>query len=167
MNRWFSFTPDLPLGRVLRRLVQRFTADRSGATAIQAMAMMPLILISTFGLIKAWEVVQVRESLHTGTYEAVRYLSLYPPAVASEDEWATIARRLIENELKNNPWITRTDLFANSLVIDVTFDASGEYECKMDFEMAVAFNYEMPSVKPFPGVGFHLNEKRRGEILCR
>jgi len=166
MNRWFEFAAGLAPRRWLPRLVRRFTADRTGATAIQAMVFIPLILLTTFGLMKAWEVVQVRESLHTGTYEATRYLSLYPPADANEVTWSDIARRMIENELKNNPWITRTDLFANSLVITVTFDGT-EYQCKMNFEMAVAFNYEMPNVKPFPGVQFKLNELREGEILCK
>src|SRR5262245_48371188 len=58
--------------RSLARLARRFVVDRMGGTAVQAMAFLPLIIISTFGLFKAWEIVQVRESLHTASYEAVR-----------------------------------------------------------------------------------------------
>lgn len=168
MNRWFmkhGFTPRWHPTAMLRRIVRRFTTDRRGGTAVQAMVMMPVIIISTFGLFKAWEVVQVRESLHTGTYEATRYLSLYPPTNPDALVWSDIARRLIENELKNNPWIGRYDLFPANLHVDVVYDGT-EYACKMNFTLDVTFDYAMPNIDPLPGITFKLIEKRDGEILC-
>lgn len=162
--RWLS--PRRRLEGVLRRTVRGFTADRRGGTAVQAMVIMPVIIIATFGLFKAWEVVQVRESVHTGTYEATRYLSLYPPENPDTLIWSDIARRMIENELKNNPWIGRYDLFPANLHVDVTFDGS-EYACKMNFILDVTFDYAMPNIDPLPGVTFKLIEKRDGEILCQ
>lgn len=164
------FAGRIRVGSTLRRLAGRFVGDRSGGTAVQAIVMMPLIIFSTFGLIKAWEVVQVRESLHTGTYEATRYLSLYPPEAADPYYWAEVATRIIETELRNNPWIDPIVFIGDAnnprgLGVTVTFDGT-EYACKMNFTIGSDLVYRLANVAPFPGVQFTLHELREGEILC-
>jgi len=157
-------------GARARRIASRFIGDRSGGTAVQAIVMMPLIIFSTFGLIKAWEIIQVRESLHTGTYEATRYLSLYPPEAADPYYWAEVATRIIETELRNNPWIDPIVFIGDAnnprgLGVNVTFDGT-EYACKMNFTIGADLAYRLANVAPFPGVQFTLQELREGEILC-
>ncbi|MEO8082705.1 MAG: hypothetical protein ABI780_02720 [Ardenticatenales bacterium] len=157
--------------RTLSRTARRFTVDRRGGTAVQAMAMMPLIIIATFTLFKMWEVVQVRESLHTGSYEAVRYLSLYPPSDPDPYFWDQIATRMIEHELRSNPWVDPSVFIgdaSNPVGLDVTttFDGS-DYDCRMKFDIAVDLHYRLPNIAPLPGVTFTLHELRNGEILCK
>lgn len=157
--------------RAVSRLGRRFSADRRGGTAVQGMAMMPLIIVSTFVLFKMWEVVQVRESLHTGTYEATRYLSLYPPSDADPYFWDQIAGRMIEHELRSNPWVDPRVFIGDAsnpvgLTVTTKFDGS-DYDCRMKFEIAVELKHRLPNIAPLPGVTFTLNELRKGEILCK
>lgn len=164
-------------GRRCARLVRRFKADRRGGTGVQAMAMMPLIIIASFTLFKMWEVVQVRESLHTGTYEAARYLSLYPPADARLELWDQIAGRIIENELRSNPWVDPIVFIGdanNPVGLKVTaIWGPEEYDCRMTFTIAADLTYRLPNppkfrgLSPFPSAGFVLHENRKGEILCK
>ena len=84
------------------RTVLRLARDRRGGTAIEALIMLPVIFAALgFGAL-LWETISVRRSMHTGTYLATRFLSLYPPRSTAPADWESVARMFVYKELKNS-----------------------------------------------------------------
>jgi len=134
------------------------------------MVLLPVFVILMFTLISLWRVTMVRRSLHTGVYEATRYLSLYPLESNNQILWEDVARVIIQTELMNNPFV-RANLDNPSQLessrLDVRIDFPDQkIECKSGILLTVAFRFPMATIDPFPGPQFTLNEVREGEILC-
>jgi hypothetical protein len=154
------------------RVARAFVADRSGATAVQAILMLPAILFFFGAGIKLWETINVRKSLHDGTYQAVRYLSLYPPQDVDEYLWATIAREIITTELENNPWVKQPVTEAD-LRVDVRINDSNS--CLDEFSLESAYRLFGPvgprdptspaGILPSRGL-VELREERVGKVMC-
>jgi Flp pilus assembly pilin Flp len=157
------------------RLLARFRQDRSGATAVQAIVLLPVIIATFWSLFVVWQVVQMRESLHYATYQAVRYLSLYPLESADAYQWSQVADKIVVQELRNNPFMEGP---ASPLQRITDYDVevellSGDYQCKDKFRITTYYN-----LRAIPGgdggrfgmprlTSFRLNEVREGEILCQ
>jgi len=164
-----------PAGGAVRRWLGRFRRDQRGGTAVQAIALLPVVLVAFLGMIRVWQTVQIRDSLHTGTYLAMRYLSLYPPETKNTTVWASVAEKWIFEELKNNPWVDKQSLIAgspNSLVQVTLID--GDYECTNKFEIRVTYVFDILGAgDPVEGTGlpgaFHMTmeDVRQGEVLCK
>jgi len=155
--------------RWLSRLAGRFGRDQRGGTAVQAMAFLPIILFAFVVASIAWQTVMIRRSLHTGTYLAMRYLSLYPPASTDPYHWSLTAQEFVHAELKNNPFVGDAVLNEVSAPVDVTlFDSN---DCGDQFEVRAGYrlfaplgqmdNQPLPSLRPYV-----LEDIRMGEVLC-
>jgi Flp pilus assembly protein TadG len=161
-----------------RRFVRRvgrglgaFLHDRRGATAVQAIAMLPAILFFLVAGVKLWDTVNIRKSLHHGTYEAVRYLSLYPPQSTLASDWADIATRYVEAELLSSPFV-EPPLNQANLVIQVTLVDSNN--CGDKFTVDVTYKLFAPVGSRSIGfagilpnlrlIGLH--ESIDGEVVC-
>jgi len=145
-------------------LRDRFRADRRGGTGVLAIAVLPAFLIAIASLVILWKTVLVRRSLHVGTYEAVRFLSLYPTYTPDRQTWEDISRSMVVNQLRNNPFIGRDDLLGTRLEVRIDLP---DIECKSQFTLDVSYKMEMPIVDPFPGPYLTLEESIQGEILCK
>ena len=168
MRSWF--TAGSAALRSVRGTLDRLWEDLRGGTAVQAMVILPVVIIAMFTLIALWQLVSVRRSLNNGTYLAMRYVALYPVEPYNEALILLHARDIIENELFNNPFVRRqlqndTQL-SNRLNIELNF-VNQEYSCKSPFVLRSDFNFPMSSMDPFPGVSYRLFEEREGEILCQ
>lgn len=169
MKRWL-FERYASARHAVGSAARRFGRDRRGGTAVQAMVLLPVFVILMFTLIGLWRVTMVRRSLHTGVYEATRYLSLYPLESSNQLVWQDVARVIIQTELLNNPFL-RANLDNQSQLassrLDVTVDFPDQkIECKAGILLTVSLKFPMASIDPFPGPAFTLNEVREGEILC-
>lgn len=146
-----------------------FTRDERGGTAVQALVFLPVILLSMVVLMFFWQTLTIRRSLHTGTYLATRYLSLYTPETTFVYDWQEIAKKFIYAELRNNPYVDQdrlTDVFA-----PVEVQLPGGNECKADFTVKATYafmaplNYSetqfMPSMERYA-----LVDERQGKVLC-
>lgn len=156
--------------RAAGNAARRFGRDRRGGTAVQALVLLPVFVILMFTLIGLWRVTMVRRSLHSGVYEATRYLSLYPLESSNALEWQDVARVIIQTELLNNPFL-RANLDNQSQLDTSRLDVLVEFpdqkiECKAGIKLVVALKFPMANIDPFPGPSFTLNEVREGEILC-
>lgn len=149
---------------------RRFRHDRRGGAAVQMMVLMPVVLFAFVAGVKLWEIMMVRRSLHTGTYLATRYLSLYPPATTNEYEWSLIAGRFVRAELLNNPWVDETKVNDTMTPVYVTLlDANNDCTDRFDVRAEYTFlgpagqrgELGLPQLAPFT-----LVEERRGEVLC-
>lgn len=169
MKSWFDPRCFVLRARAAATAV-RFGRDRRGGTAVQALVLLPVFIILMFTLIGLWRVTLVRRSLHTGVYEATRFLSLYPLETNNQLLWQDVAREIITAELLNNPFL-RANLANQSQLdngrLDVRVDFPDQkIECKAGIVVTVALLFPMANIDPFPGPQFTLNEVREGEILC-
>jgi Flp pilus assembly protein TadG len=159
------------VARSLRRWSDRFWSETEGATAVQALVIMPAILFAFAAGTILWQTVNIRKDLHYGTYQATRFLSLYPPDSIIDTEWEAVAAKLVEVELVSNPWV-RTPLNPANFTVDVTLTDSNE--CGDEFTVEVTYRLFVPkgtqegataSLLP-PMDQLSLRELRYGKVVC-
>lgn len=151
---------------------RRFVGDTVGSTGVQALMLMPAIIFAFACAVILWQTVNVRRSMHYGTYQAVRYLSLYPSMSTLPTDWEDIASKFIDAEMRSNPWV-RTPLNAANFDVDVTlFDGNA---CGDEFEVRVAYKLFTPTASRgsiglgaiLPGLELvTMREVRRGKLVC-
>ncbi|HQZ70669.1 MAG: TadE/TadG family type IV pilus assembly protein [Anaerolineae bacterium] len=169
-----SFHPS-GLWSALRALAARFTADRSGATAVQALLLTPIIIVAFWGGFSVWKVIKIRDSLHHGTYQAARFLSFYGPEDPNEDLWTDIAEKIVIQELLNNPFTPKEG--GNISVVDLTVTVDllkDTRECKDPLTVTSKYTVRMlPVGSPQEGGylanfdAITLEDVRNGEVLCQ
>ncbi len=102
----------------------RFRRDRRGASMVTYALILPLFILLVFGILEVWRVVSVRQSLHLGTYQAIRFLSStgrqWLPTSAGQ--WQAVAagqaQMVIDRELELNGLLPPN----YSLQVDVAID---------------------------------------------
>ena len=148
----------------------RFGADQRGGTAVQALVFLPVILMSLVILMFFWQTLTIRRSLHTGTYLATRYLSLYPPESTDQLYWAEIAKKFIWAELKNNPWVDQNRVNDTYSLVEVFL--VGGVECQKDFTVKGRYAFFAPLSKSDSGFlprmqPYEMVDERTGKIICK
>ncbi len=157
------------------RLLSRFAADRSGATAVQALLLTPIMIVAFWGGFSVWKVVQIRDSLHHGTYQAARFLSLYAPEDANEDLWTDIAEKIVIQELLNNPFAPKPGGNISTVDLTVAVDLlKDSRECKEPFTVTSKYTVRVLPVGSSQEGGYLANfdaitleDVRDGEVLCQ
>ena len=157
-----------------RALLGRFVHDRRGATAVQALVFLPVIIFAFALGAKLWQVITIRQSLHEGVYQATRYLSVYPPDTDDTLVWEAIAEKLIYQELENNPFVDDTILVPGSPFTQVTVNLTSDgFACKDNFIVSAQYpiwgvspdeggtNFVLPDLREIV-----LRDSRKGEVLC-
>ncbi len=159
----------------LTALLRRFGHDRSGGTAVQAIVMMPVVIVTFFTIFQVWQVIQVRDTLHYANYQAMRYLSLYPLETTSETEWTDVAEKIVLMELRNNPFITTEGQPLTRYTdynVEVTL-LNNEYECTSPIRVESWVSVHIVPTGPtdrfgLPGLRpLRLDDVREGEVLCQ
>ncbi len=102
----------LPRWRRLAALGRRWYAEEQGATSTFILLMLPLFLLTLFGLNAVWQVAMVKQALRAGVYQSARFLSAEPQR-SDDGVWRMAARRLVEDELAQTPAF-RLNNMANS-----------------------------------------------------
>jgi len=177
MNHPHPSIPTLPsrwLGR-LRGVLAHFVADRSGATAVQALLLTPVIIVAFWGGFSVWKVVQIRDSLHHGTYQAARFLSLYGPEDADEGLWTDIAEKIVIQELLNNPFTPKEGGNISTVDLTVSVDLlKDSRECKDPLTVTSKYTIRVLPVGQAQEGGYlsnfdaiTLEDVRNGEVLCQ
>ena len=169
------FSRPVGLRSALRALLGRFTADRNGATAVQALLLTPIIIVAFWGGFSVWKVIKIRDSLHHGTYQAARFLSFYGPEDPNEDLWTDIAEKIVIQELLNNPFTPKEG--GNISVVDLTVTVDllkDTRECKDPLTVTSKYTVRMlPVGSPQEGGylanfdAITLEDVRNGEVLCQ
>ncbi len=154
----------------LATVARAFGRDERGGTAVQAIVFLPVIILSLVVLGFLWQTITIRRSLHTGTYLAARYLSLYPPETADPFVWSSVAQKFVWAELKNNPFVDPVRV--NEVFSGVWVDLTNANECLAEFTVRSEYQFFaplnltdsrfLPSMKPFS-----LEEARVGKVLCK
>ncbi len=148
----------------------RLWHDERGGTAVQAIVFLPVIIMSMVVLMYLLETIAIRRSLHTGTYLATRYLSLYPVESVDPYVWAGVAQKFVYAELRNNPWVKEerlNDVFAPVVVyLPNGNDCGAEFQVESKYEVFAPINDK--DSRFLPGLDrFVLEDLRYGKVLCK
>lgn len=91
----------------LARLVQRWHRDRSGATLVQFVAILPAFVLLVYGTYVGWQVMSARERLCNAAWQASRYLQVEGPRFPDEmqwpDDWKKVALDFLKEEAVGSP----------------------------------------------------------------
>lgn len=158
--------------RVARQsnLARRLWRDERGGTAVQAIVILPVIILSMIVLMYVMETVAIRRSLHTGNYLAMRYLSLYPLESTDTYLWGEVARKFVYAELRNNPFVKEerlNDVFAPVMVyLPNGNDCGAEFTVEAKYEVFAPINDT--DSRFLPGLDrFVLEDVRYGKVVCK
>ncbi len=83
----------------LRSLISSLYQDRRGSVAVQTFLLLPIFVLVVFGGYEILRAMSIKQALHNGTYQAVRYLSLNPIISSGSGPWQDVAETLIVQEL--------------------------------------------------------------------
>ncbi len=86
----------------LARLWARWRADRSGATLLQFVAVLPAFILIVYGTYTVWSVMSARDRLCNAAWQASRYLQVeglrFPEEAVFPDDWAKVALDFLKEE---------------------------------------------------------------------
>lgn len=83
--------------------LDRLTEDKRGSILVQTLLLLPIFLLIVLGGHEVWKAISVKQSFHSGTYQATRYLCLNPVEESLDpEEWKEVAEDFIVPELANN-----------------------------------------------------------------
>ena len=107
------------LGQVVRwsgGRLRRLKRDERGAVLVQALLILPILTLAVFGGYTVWKVAFVKQSLHSGTYQATRYLCLNPverPVRSTQKEWeeawGEVVEEILRREVMENNGLTNDE----------------------------------------------------------
>lgn len=78
--------------------------DQRGVIITQALLILPIFILAVFGGFEVWKILSIKQSLHSATYQAARYLSLNPVASPRRDIWESTAWQLVCHEMRSDPF---------------------------------------------------------------
>jgi len=141
--------------------LNRLTGDRRGAILVQFALLVPIFVIIALGSFEVWKAISAKQSLHSGTYQAVRYLSLNPVESLDPIEWEAEARKLIVPELANNGFVKGH--LAEGVRIYITMPE--ELDCDEPFGIRAELPWR--AVIPYlPREHWVLADQHEGRIVC-
>jgi hypothetical protein len=134
--------------------------DRKGTVVIQALLILPILVLAVFGGYNVWKVVSVKQSLHSGTYQATRYLCLNPVYPLDPEKWAKVVEEIVEREVENNGLADDAFLLPALVIIH-----GNRLECGLKFtvETWLRLQIGMPRLSTI----LILGDRHEGWVECR
>ncbi|MEO8082704.1 MAG: TadE/TadG family type IV pilus assembly protein [Ardenticatenales bacterium] len=143
----------------LARLVRRWHQDRSGATLVQFVAVLPAFVLLVYGTYVGWQVMSARERLCNAAWQASRYLQVegprFPEGTVFPDDWAKVSLDFLKEEAVGSPLLEAQILDINNVKVwsnnnqptGPKAPASGEdstVQAVDDAQFAVSFTVDIP-----------------------
>ncbi len=155
------------LGQVVRWSsgpLRRLKGGERGAVLVQTLLILPILVLAVLGGYAVWKVAYVKHSLHSGTYQATRYLCLNPVDPPVTGDWEEVVVKLVEREVENNGL---ADGASRTLLATVTFFPSGPELCGLNFTVETQMDLQVGI--PFPGLSMPLTlrDRHEGRVECR
>lgn len=157
------------LGQVVRwssdHPIHRLKRDARGAVLVQTLLILPILVLAVFGGYTVWKVAFVKQSLHSGTYQATRYLCLNPvdrPVSGLwEEAWEKVVEEMVALEVGNNGLADG----ASEPVATVTLQGN-RLECGLIF--TVETQMDLPIGVPFLDLSMTLTLRdwHEGRVEC-
>jgi Flp pilus assembly protein TadG len=125
------------------------------------------------GAVEAWKVLSVKQSLHAGTYQATRYLTLYNEPRSNAE---TDALNLIRAALLNNGLVADAVQRGESLNLNVTYyDRFGRQilpgptilDCDEPFTVRATLSMPWMTIVPWlPSIRVTIGDEHNGHVEC-
>jgi Flp pilus assembly protein TadG len=125
------------------------------------------------GAVEVWKVLAVKQSLHAGTYQATRYLTLYnePGSNAKADALNLIRTALLNNGLVADA-VQRGELL--NLTVVCYYDDQPEpeiwptaLECGNPFTVQAKLTMPWITIVPWlPSISVTIHDKHQGHVEC-
>ena len=135
--------------------------------AVQAFLLIPVLALAVFGAYAIFGAMEAKQALHHGTYEAVRYLSLNPPATYGG--WYDVAEELIRAELVAQVGEERARLLRvqvhppRILPPELCRRHPATSDRRFTVEAELQWSFDVPFAH-FPTI--RLRERYRGRVQC-
>jgi hypothetical protein len=141
--------------------------DRRGASTVTYAVILPLFILIVFGALQVWRIISIKQSLHVGTYQTVRCISMYD----SRDTTLAGCESLLRATVANNGLID--DATANA-VDRSYYDADGnvtldptQLACRERFSLETELTLPWSVVIPYlPAREMTLHERKSSYIEC-
>jgi len=166
--------------------LRRWFHDDGGAISGFMILVLPVLIMAVIGLNAVWQVANVKQSVHTGVYQAARFLSAQPPPQGNAAAWDRAARAIIERELQANVVVatnprnrgeanTRGDFDVSNLRIRFSPQVPSIDQCADNSSIQFDIEARIPvAVNLLPGLPFigglnanwEMTDTARGEVQC-
>lgn len=97
--------------RAIAALFARWRNDRSGATLVQFVAVLPAFVLLVYATYVGWQVMSARERLCNAAWEASRYLQVEGPRFPEEMQWPAdwqkVSLDFLKEEAVGNPLLEK------------------------------------------------------------
>jgi hypothetical protein len=133
--------------------------DERGAVLAQVLLLLPILALLVFGGYTVWRVGSVKHSLHSGTYQATRYLCLNPVDPPVPEIWEEVVMEFVTREIENNglaDGVSRPQ-------VKVTIVGS-ELECGLQFIVDAWVSLWIDI--PYLSMPLTLQERHEGWVEC-
>jgi hypothetical protein len=146
----------------MQRIMHRgsWVRDRKGTVIIQALLILPILILAVFGGYTVWKVASVKQSLHSGTYQATRYLCLNPVYSLDPEKWEEVVEEVVAREVGNNGLADSASL----LPAIVTIHGS-RLECGLSFTVETWLKLQIGM--PHLSTTLTLGDRHDGWVECR
>ncbi|MGD8245620.1 MAG: TadE/TadG family type IV pilus assembly protein [Anaerolineae bacterium] len=143
--------------------------DRRGASAVTYVLILPLFILIVFGALQVWRIIAIKQSLHVGTYQTVRCLSMYDSRQTTRAGCETLLLATLANngliDDANAVRITYYDA-ERRVIPDPTLSAYVD-ECGEVFSMETELTLPGSIVIPYlPARDMTLHERKSSYIEC-
>jgi len=144
-------------------LLNRLREDERGVVLVQALLILPILILAVFGGYTVWKVISIKQSLHSGTYQATRYLCLYPVDPPGSGGWQQVAQHIVQREVQNNPLADGA-----SLPWVTVFVSGDELLCDPPNSFVVQTEMYLEIGIPYlPFMTLTLQDRHEGWVQCR
>jgi hypothetical protein len=140
--------------------------DERGAVLVQTLLILPILILAVFGGYTVWKVASVKQSLHSGTYQATRYLCLNPVDPPVSEIWAEVVVRIVERELGNNRLAHGASLRSVTVIFSDAFSEDG-LGCGPSFTFTVETELDLQIDIPYLSMPLTLWDGHEGWVECR
>lgn len=148
---------------------RRLKRGERGAVLVQTLLILPILILAVFGGYTVWKVAFVKQSLHSGTYQATRYLCLNPvdrPVSGIwKEAWEEVVEEFVKREVDNNGL---ADGASQSVSATVTFFPPGAALCGLSFTVETEMDFQIGI--PYPSMTLMtltLRDRHEGQVECR
>lgn len=140
-------------------LVRRLKGDEWGAVLVQTLLILPILILIVFGGYTIWKVASVKHSLHSGTYQATRYLCLNPVDPLDPGKWEEVVDEIVAREVGNNGLAQGAFLLPAIVTIH-----GNKLECDLSFTVETSMNLQIGI--PYLSMTLTLWDQHEGWVEC-
>jgi hypothetical protein len=134
--------------------------DRKGAVLVQTLLILPILVLIVFGGYTVWKVASVKHSLHSGTYQATRYLCLNPVDPLDPERWEDVVEEIVAREKENNRLADGASLLPALVTIH-----GNSLECGLRFTVETWMRVQIGM--PRLSTTLTLGDRHEGWVECR